>query len=90
MALLLFVAAQVITCDILHSDDCYASSQVPGHDSNQSQPAGDSCVCCCSHITVAAAFVFIPRMVILPAPAHMTVKLPAFDPPSVEHPPQLS
>ncbi len=90
MALLLFVAVEVISCDILHYDDCYASSQLPDHDGNQTQPAGDSCLCCCPHITVASAFVFAPQVVALPAPVPVTVAPPAFDLSSVDHPQQLS
>jgi hypothetical protein len=90
MALLLFVAAEVISCDILHCDDCYTSSQLPGHDGNQTSPAGDSCTCCCAHVTVASVFVFDPQMMVLSAPVPVTSAPPAFDLANVEHPPQLS
>lgn len=92
MFLLLFMAAEVLACDLLQSDECYISAKVPSQDRdhNKPQPSGDTCLCCCTHMVTAAAFTFHPGSVVTPAPPVENTLRPLFSPSSIEHPPQLS
>lgn len=91
MFLLLFMAVEVLACDLLQSDECYISAKVPTQDKDHKapQPSGDTCLCCCTHMVTATAFVFQPRSVITPAPPVENTLRPLFSPSSIEHPPQL-
>ena len=92
MFLLLFMAVEVLACDLLQSDECYISAKVPSQDKNHStpQPSGDTCLCCCTHMVAATAFTFHPRFIITPVPPAENPQRPLFSPSSIEHPPQLS
>ena len=92
MFLLLFMAAEVLACDLLQSDGCYISAKVPNQDKghNQSQPSGDTCLCCCTHMVTARTFIFHPGTTVTQAPPQEMVRHPLFEPSSIEHPPQLS
>ena len=92
MFLLLFMAVEVLACDLLQSDECYISAKVPSHDKDHKapQPSGDTCLCCCTHMVTARTFVFDPGAIITQAPpAEIPLRL-LFSPSSIEHPPQLS
>lgn len=90
MFLLLFMAVEVLACDLVPSDDCYISSHLPNPDKNGGQSPGDTCLCCCQHMTVAIPFLFNPDEIAVPAPPEMSVRQPLFPPSRVEHPPQLA
>jgi len=92
MFLLLFMAVEVLACDLLQSDECYISAKVPSQDRNHNkpQPSGDTCLCCCTHMVTATVFTFHPGSVVTPAPPVENTQRPLFSPSSIEHPPQLS
>ena len=92
MFLLLFMAAEVLACDLLQSDECYISAKVPSQDKdhNKPQPSGDTCLCCCTHMVTATAFIFDPGSILTAAPPVENILRPRFSPSSIEHPPQLS
>jgi len=90
MSLLLFMAAQVVACDILHSDNCYISSQSPNPDRNSGGDSGDNCVCCCQHVAVTQPLVFQLRETIVPALSKDIIQQPLVVPSYIDHPPRLS
>jgi len=90
MCMLTFVVVEILACDVMQSDDCYISSNFPDQNSNHDRPSSDSCLCCCSHMTLARVFVFDPKETMVPAPRTDTVSTPTTPPSRIEHPPQLS
>ena len=89
--LLLFVAAEVLACDLVPSDDCYISSNFPTTpDKDHGQGSGDTCLCCCQHMVATIPQVFEPEKTVAPTPPEVSVQPPPFPPSHIEHPPQLS
>ena len=92
MLLLLFVAVEVLACDLLQSDGCYISAKIPSQDKDHGhpQPSGDTCLCCCTHMVLAKTFIFHPGPLIASdRPVEITLR-PLTLPSSIEHPPQLA
>jgi hypothetical protein len=90
MSLLLFMAAQVVACDILHSDNCYISSHSPNPDRNSGDASGENCLCCCQHVAVTQPLVFEPRETIVAALSEEMIQQPLVAPSRIYHPPRLS
>jgi hypothetical protein len=90
MSLLLFMAAQVVACDILHSDNCYISSQSQSPDRHSGDASGDNCLCCCQHVAVTQPLVFEPRETIVAALSKEMIQQPLVAPSRIDHPPRLS
>jgi hypothetical protein len=91
MFLLLFVAVEVLACDLLPSDDCYISSRLPTTpDKDHGQSSGDTCLCCCQHMAVTIPLLFVPQETVTPTPPEATVEQPLFAPSYIDHPPRLS
>jgi hypothetical protein len=90
MFLLLFMAAQVLACDILHSDNCYISSQSPSPDRNSGDASGDNCVCCCQHVAVTQPLVFQPQESLVQLPPEEMTQQPLVIPSYIDHPPRPS
>lgn len=88
--LVLFVAGEVLTCDLLPSSKCYAAqSQQQDKDQSPVQD-NDNCVCCCAHIVVVTPLIFVPHETVAPALPSEDAKQPVFSSVGIEHPPQLS
>lgn len=90
MFLLLFMAAEVVACDILHSDNCYISSQSPNPDRNSGDASGDNCVCCCQHVAVTQPLDVEPQEIIVQSPPEEMAQQPLVVPSYIDHPPRLS
>ena len=90
MSLLLFLAVQVVACDILHSDNCYISSQSQSSDRNSGDASGDNCVCCCQHVAVTQPLVVEPQEIIVQSPTEEMTQQPLVVPSYIDHPPRLS
>jgi len=90
MFLLLFMAVQVVACDILHSDNCYISSNSPSPDRNSGDASGDNCVCCCQHVAVTQPLVVEPQEIIVQSPPEEVTQQPLVVPSYIDHPPRLS
>jgi hypothetical protein len=90
MFLLLFMAAEVVACDILHSDNCYISSHFPNSDKNSGDASGDNCMCCCQHVAVTHPLVVEPQEVVVPAPSEEMIQQPLVVPSYIDHPPRFS
>jgi hypothetical protein len=90
MFLLLFMAAEVVACDLLHSDNCYISSQFPNSDKNSGNASDDSCLCCCQHVAVTQPLVVEPQEIVVPAPSEEMIQQPSVVPFYIDHPPRLS
>ena len=93
MFLLLFMAAEVLACDLLQSDDCYISAKITSQNRDHGvppQPSGDTCLCCCTHMAISVAITFNPESSVSPAPAVDYILRPLFMPSGIDHPPQLA
>lgn len=91
MFLLLFMAVEVLACDLLPSDDCYISSRLPmTPDKNHGQGSGDTCMCCCQNMAVTTALIFAPQEAVTLAPPEELVEQPLFVPSCIDRPPRLS
>ena len=91
LSLLLFVAVEVLACDLLPSDDCYISSHLPTTpDKDHGQGSGDTCLCCCQHMAVTIALIFVPQETVTLVPPEEPVNQPLFVPSYIDHPPRLS
>jgi len=90
VSLLLFMAVEVLACDLLHSDNCYISSQSPNSEKNSGDASGDLCVCCCTHVAVTQPLVFEPQEIIVQSPPKEMTQQPLVVPPIIDHPPRLS
>jgi hypothetical protein len=89
--LVLFIAAEVLTCDLLPNFKCSAAQSQPQQDKDQSPDTdNDNCVCCCAHIVVVTPLIFIPKEIVVSALPEEEAKQPVFSPLRIEHPPQLS
>ena len=90
MFLLLFMATEVVACDLLQSDNCYVSSNPPISDQNSGDSSDGNCVCCCQHVAVTQALVFEPHEIIIAAPPEEIIQQPLVVPSYIDHPPKLS
>ena len=88
--LLLFMAAEVVACDILHSDSCYISSQSPSPDKDSGGASSDNCLCCCQHVAVTQPVAFEPQETIVQAFPEEIIQQPLVVPSYIDHPPRLS
>ena len=89
MSVLIFMAVQVVACDILHSDNCYISSQASSPD-RSSGDAGDNCVCCCQHVAVTQPLIFEPQEIIVQSLPEEMTQQPLAIPSYIDHPPRIS
>lgn len=54
-AVILFIAAfEILGCALCSEDTCELQGSMT-HQSHQTSPSGDQCLCCCGHLMVAAA-----------------------------------
>jgi hypothetical protein len=88
--LLLFVAVEVLACQLVPSDDCYISSHSQNPDKDHQRGSGDTCLCCCQHIAVTTLLFFRPLETVTPAPPEEAVLVPMFVATYIDHPPRLS
>jgi hypothetical protein len=81
--MLALVTVQVVACDLLLSDECDRAVQTQDQGTDHPQAPCDSCVCCCAHATVAAAFVFFQETIVIQAPASDLERDPLTAPSSI-------
>lgn len=86
--LVLFVAVEVLTCDLLPSSSCYAEQS---QQQDKGQPSTvDNCVCCCAHVMVMQQLIFTPEEMEASALPEESVQQPVSIPIHIDRPPQLS
>ena len=90
MFLLLFVAVEVLACDLLLSDNCYVSSHLPIPDKNHRENSGGTCGCWCQHMAIIMPPLFVPQETVTPIPPEEAVEQPLIAPSYIDHPPRLS
>jgi hypothetical protein len=87
VSLVLFVAVEVLHCDLFAEANC---SQSQSQHQQQAPNVPDNCICCCVYAEPIRQISFIPEQHIVWAHPQEQTERPVLTPSYIDHPPQLT
>ena len=96
--LLLFIGAEIATCELPSSPCSILTIEANGVDHKvapskheaSSPTLDDNCICCCAHPVIQPMLAVAPVRLLIPRPSFEKADDPTLFPSTIEHPPQRS